>query len=220
MRLLQSRVIALTLSLAMLTGCAILGSDSSYTIYSPQPTIAVPAGIGVFPWQLQVQQPYAGETLSTPNLLVMPSPSVYQVFPAARWRDPPPALVGTLLLQTFEQSGRIVGVDRASSGVNTDFVLASELRDFEIELIGGAPRAKVTLHVKLLGYADNRIVASKTFETVAPAATQDAASASQAIEAALTQLLPQVRDWTFSAADHAYRARSASEAKTDPSAGQ
>lgn len=218
MKSLPSRVGALTLTLALLSGCAILGSDSSYTIYAPQPTIPAPSDAGVVSWQLQVQQPYAGEMLSTPNLLVMPSPSVYQVFSAARWRDAPPALVGTLLLQTFERSGRIVGVDRASSGVNTDFVLASELRDFEIELIGGAPRARVTLHAKLLGYADNRIVASRTFEATAPAAAQDAASASQAIEAALTQLLPQVRDWTFGAADQAYLARSSTGADAAASA--
>lgn len=196
-----------------LAGCAVLGSASEYAIYAPQPQISAPSERASVDWQLQVQEPYAGETLSTPSLLVMPAPAVYEVFPAARWRDPPPALLGTLLLQAFEQSGRIVGVDRAASGVNTDFVLSSELRDFQIELAGGTPQAKVTLHARLLGFAGNRIVAARTFQATAPAAAQDAASASQAIQAALATLLPQVRDWTFAEAGKSWRERPAALGK-------
>lgn len=184
-----------------LAACSVLGGSQPYSIYAPQPVIAAPADGTAVDWQLLVERPRAGETVSAPNLLVMPSPGVYEVFPAARWRDPPPALVGTLLLEAFEQSGRIVGVARASSGVDTDFVLASELRAFQVEIVDGAPRAKVSLHAQLLGYADNRIVAARSFGATAPAAAQDAASAAKAIEAALAQLLPQVRDWVFAAGE-------------------
>ena len=202
-------IVALALLAMSLSGCAVLSGASEYAIYSPQPQVAAPSDHSVVAWQLQVQEPHAGETLTAPHLLVMPSPGIYEVFPAARWRDPPPALVGTLLLQTFEGSGRIVGVDRAASGVNTDFVLSSELRDFQIELVGGEPRAKVTLHARLLGFADNRIIAARTFEATASAAAHDAASGAQAIDAALAQLLPQVRDWTFDAGEQAWRKRGA-----------
>lgn len=191
----------LALLLIALSGCSVLGGSQPFSIYAPRPMVAAPVDTARIDWQLLVERPRAGETVSAPTLLVMPSPGVYEVFPAARWRDPPPALVGTLLLETFEQSGRIIGVDRASSGVNTDFVLASELREFQIELVDGAARARVSLHAKLLGYADNRIVAARSFSTTAPAAAQDAASAAKAIEAALAQLLPEVRDWTFAAGE-------------------
>ncbi len=205
----QAKMLALLALLAFpMAGCALLGDAAEYAIYAPQPQIAAPSDKAVIDWQLQVQEPYAGETISAPNLLVMPTPAVYEVFPAARWRDPPPMLVGTLLLQAFEQSGRIVGVDRAASGVNTDYVLSSELRDFQIEIIAGTPRAKVTLHARLLGFADNRIVAARTFEASVPAAAADATSASNALESALAQLLPQVRDWTFEEGERAWRRRS------------
>lgn len=205
----HAKMLALLALIAFpMTGCALLGGAAEYAIYAPQPQIASPSDKAVVAWQLQVQEPYAGETISAPNLLVMPTPAVYEVFPAARWRDPPPMLVGTLLLQAFEQSGRIVGVDRAASGVNTDYVLSSELRDFQIEIIAGAPRAKVTLHARLLGFADNRIVAARTFEASVPAAAADATSASNALESALSQLLPQVRDWTFEEGEKAWRRRS------------
>lgn len=204
----------LALLVVPMTGCAVFGGASEYAVYAPQPQFAAPAERTVVDWQLQVQQPYAGETITAPNLLVMPKPAVYEVFPASRWRDSPPVLVGTLLLQAFEQSGRIVGVDRAASGVNTDYVLSSELRNFQIEIVGGAPIAKVTLHARLLGFADNRIVAARTFEATAPAAAQDAASASIAIEAALARLLPQVRDWTFDAAGTAWQAQSSTRTDT------
>lgn len=197
-----------------MAGCAVLGTGSQYAVYAPSPQFAAPSEKGSVEWQLQVQEPYAGETIKAPNLLVMPTPAVYEIFPAARWRDPPPVLVGTLLLRTFEQSGRIVGVDRAASGVNTDYVLSSELRDFQIEIVGGAPIAKVTLHARLLGFADNRIVAARTFEATSPAAAQDAASASMAIETALATLLPQVRDWTFDAAGKAWQGPSPTRTAT------
>lgn len=196
---------ALATVLLTLTACSVLGGSQPFSIYAPQPRLVAPTDTTVVAWQLAIERPRAGETIAAPSLLVMPTPGVYEVFPSARWRDPPPALVGTLMLQCFEQSGRIVGVDRAASGVGSDFVLTSELRDFQVEIVDGSPRAKISLYAKLISHADNRIVAARSFNAIAPAAAQDAASAAKAIEAALAQLLPELRDWTFSAAEAHYK---------------
>lgn len=193
------RVLATLLVIASIGGCSLIG-DKPFTIHSPRPQPAAVADATPVDWQLAIEQPWAGATQSTPDLLVMPSPGVYEVYADARWRDIPPTMLGSLLLETFERSGRLVGVSRAAAGVNTDFVLSSELRDFQIEFVDGAPRAHVQVHARLLAFGDNRIVASRTFDASEPAAAQDAGSAARAIEAALARALAELRDWTFEVA--------------------
>ena len=40
----------------------------------------------------------------------MPTPGVIEVYPQARWRDPAPDLLRSLIVQAFDHDGRIGGV--------------------------------------------------------------------------------------------------------------
>jgi len=184
-------------ALLALGGCSSLFNvqRTPFTTYSPQ--LSAPAAKGApVDWQLQVETPLASDTLDTARMLVSPSPGVLEVFPAARWRDPAPALLRSLVVQGFEDSGRIVGVGSAASGLHADYSLAIDLRDFQLELEGGA-HASVRFQARLSDYTSNRVLATKAFEASAPAAGNDAASAFRAFQSALDRLVPELVDWTL-----------------------
>jgi cholesterol transport system auxiliary component len=192
------------LSSLLLAGCSSLFVQRTpFTIYSPRYTAETPAGPQVG-WQLAVETPLASDTLDTSRMLVMPTPGVLEVFPSARWRDPAPALLRSLIVQGFEASGRIVGVGSAASGLRADYALAIGLHDFQLEMRSGAPHAVVRFQAQLRDYASNRVLAARAFEAEAPAAGQDAASAFAAFETALNRIVPDLVAWTLREGEAAF----------------
>ena len=58
----------------------------------------------------------------------------------------------TLLVESFENTGKIVAVGRQAIGLRSDFNLKSELREFQAEYFGGAkiPTVRVRINTKLI----------------------------------------------------------------------
>lgn len=167
-----------------------------FTIYAPR-LAAAPAGEGArVDWQLAVETPLASDALDTTRIVVMPSPGVIEVYPGARWSDSAPALLRNLVVQGFENSGRISGVGSSASGLRADYALAIALHDFQLEMVGGT-RAVIRLQARLLDYTSNRVLASRAFDVAAPAGGSDATAAFTAFETALNQLVPQLVDWSL-----------------------
>jgi len=177
-----------------------------FTIYSPRlAPAAQPASGARVGWQLSIATPLASDALDTARIVVMSSPGVIEVYPGARWSDSAPALLRNLLVQGFEQSGRIDGVGSDASGLRADYSLSIQLHDFQLEVAGGA-RAVIHLQARLLDYTTNRVLAARAFEARAPAAGSDAAAAFGAFEAALGELVPQLVDWTLTQGEAAHAA--------------
>lgn len=199
------RSVVAALLLMLLTGCASLLNvqRTPFTIYSPRYTAKTQTGPKV-PWELVVETPLSSDTLDSARIQVMPSPGVLEVFPAARWRDPAPAMLRGLIVQGFEDSGRIVGVGSVASGMRADLALAIELRDFQLEMRNGAPHAVVRFQARLLDYNSNRVRAAQAFAADVPAAGADAGNAFSAFEAALNTVIPQLVEWTFREGDRAF----------------
>jgi cholesterol transport system auxiliary component len=204
-------IAALLLPLALLAGCSALsGKREPYTTYAPRygatppPSDAAPVG-----WQLGVELPLTSAALDSRRIAVMPSPGVLEVYKNARWRDTPPALVRDLLVQAFEDSGRIVGVGSAGSSLRGDYALGMELRDFAAEYLEGAPHAVIRLNVKLLDYSTNRVLAARTFDRSEPMDGAGASDAARAFERAFAVLLPRIVEWTLREGEADWQRRSA-----------
>jgi cholesterol transport system auxiliary component len=182
-----------------LAGCGSLFNvqRAPFTTYSPQLAATVAATGPRVDWQLIVETPLASTTLDTARIAVMPSPGVIEIFPGARWSDSAPSLLRGLVVEGFERSGRIVGVGSAASGMRADYALAIELRDFQLELNGGAAQAAIRFQARLLDYTSNRVLASQAFTASAPAAGADAASAFVAFEAGLNTVVSELVEWTL-----------------------
>ena len=204
MNALRRILLLLVVPVSLLTGCSSLLSvqRTPFTIYSPRYAATPGAGPRV-DWQLMVETPLASDTLDTARMLVMPTAGVLEVFPAARWRDPAPALLRSIVVQGFESSGRILGVGSATSGLHADLALAIDLRDFQLETSGGTAHAAVRFQARLLDYTSNRVLAARAFAQEAPATGTDAASAFSAFESALNTVVPQLVDWTLQEGDAA-----------------
>ena len=196
----MSRLLIVTLSLLLGACAALSGKHDSFVVYAPQLHMLAAestTSTAKIDWQLLIATPQASAALDTRRIAIMTSPGVLEVYPGARWRDPAPAMLRSLLVQAFDDDGRISGVSAIDSGLNGDYSLSMDLRDFQIELVNGSAQAAIRFSAKLFDRRDNRIVASQSFNEEAPAVSSNVASAAEAFTSALDQLMPKVVAWTI-----------------------
>lgn len=185
---------------ALLAGCgSLLGVQRQpFTTYAPRYHAPEHATGGPrVDWQLVVETPQASDTLSTARIVVMPSPGVIEVYPGARWSDPAPTLLRSLVVQGFEQSGRIVGVGSSTSGLSADYALAIDLHAFQAEIRDDGAHAAIRFQARLLDYRTSRVLATRSFTADVPFPPKDSAAAFAAFENAVGQVVSEVVDWTL-----------------------
>jgi cholesterol transport system auxiliary component len=190
----------LPLAAALVLGAcsSLTGKKEPFTVYAPRYSAPTDAAKGApVPWQLSIDTPVASDALDTPRMLVMPSPGALETYKGARWSDTAPMLLRALMVQAFQQSGRISGVGASTSGLHGDYLLATDLYDFETQYRDGSPHAVIRLNAKLTDSSTNRIVAARAFEADAPVAGSQPAAAATSFEQSLAQLLPSIVDWAL-----------------------
>ena len=127
-----------------LTACGgILPQAPPSNLYTLSPKTSFIDTLPRVSWQLVVEEPYAAGGLDTHRIAIMTNPFEVKYYAEARWAERAPRMVQTLLIESFENTGKIVAVGRQSVGLRSDFNLKSELREFQAELSGKIGRAHV-----------------------------------------------------------------------------
>jgi cholesterol transport system auxiliary component len=200
--------LALVLVVPLLAGCEAaqllggLGQPSSLYTLTPKSNFAQAAPVG---WQLVVEEPYAAGGLNNARIALRSSPTELDYFALALWTDRAPRMVQTLLVESFENSGRIVAVGRQAIGLRSDYNLKSELREFQAEYASptAVPEIRVRLNAKVIRQPQRAIVASENFEAVVPAASNSMGDIIAAFDDAMGKVLKRTVEWTLAEAERA-----------------
>lgn len=176
-------------------------------LYTLTPKSTFPQDLPAVAWQLAIDRPTSPAGLATTRIAVARGPHLVDYFAGAQWVDDAPNMVQRLLVESFDNSGRIVGVGRQSISLRTDFVLGLELREFQAEYADGAeaPTVNVRLNVKLIELPQRRIVASATFERLVASPDNRMSSIVEAFDQALGRVLRDVVVWTLTRPETASR---------------
>ena len=183
----------LILSAAGLAGCGLVPDvNKPLTLYTLKPKLNLaqpPAKVG---WQLVVAEPAAERDIDTTRIALTRTANVIEYFADGNWSDTAPNVVQAKLIEAFESTNAILAVGRDAAGLRPDYILQSDLRDFQVEYAEGAPSAHVRLIAKLVQMPDRRITRTVSADASAPAATKDMAAIVVAFEQALGQALSQI----------------------------
>ena len=108
-------------------------------------------------------------------------------------------MVQTLLVESFENTGRIVSVGRQAIGLRSDFNLKTELREFQAEYLGGArvPEVRVRINAKIIQQPRQMIMVSRSFEQVVAAKGANMSAIITAFDEALGNVLKDLVEWTL-----------------------
>ena len=192
-------------ALLLVGACASLtGSKESFTVYSPR--YQAPPGLEGkrVDWQLAIDTPLASDALDTSRMLVMPTPGALETYKDGRWADSAPLMLRGLLIEAFQQTGRIAGVGALTSAIHADYTMTIDLYDFEVQYRDGAAHAVIRLNAQLNDSSINRVRSAKTFEADEPVAGTSAGDAAAAFDRTLDTLLAAIVTWTVDQGEGAW----------------
>lgn len=194
---------ALILTLAvLLTGCSgnILpgvGNDPP-KLYVLTPKNTFSNKLPKVDWQLTIAFPIADAALNTARIALRHSPISLEYYARASWVDTAPQMIQTLLVESYENTGKIVSIGRQSVTLRADYSLLTDLREFQAEYIGeGPPRVRVRLNAKMVRMPQRTILATETFEFIEPAASSGLEAVVSAFDIALGKTLKRIVEWSL-----------------------
>lgn len=188
--------VGVTLLGALASGCALLAPPG------PAPTTyeltAVPRGanLGRTGAALSVREPRAIKLLDSERIVFRPSPANATYYSGAQWTDRLPRLIEAQLLESFAKSG-VRTVSRATDGLNVDYQLMTEVRDFSVNQDAGGQVARVAIYAQIIGDREGRAITGQLIEATAPVAGSDTAAGIAALNEALASALTEVVRWTL-----------------------
>lgn len=149
-------------------------------------------------WQLLVETPYANSAIDSTRIALQPMPTRLDYYARANWTDRAPLMVQALMVESFENSNRITAVGRDAVGLRADFILKSELREFQAEYFeSGAPQVHVAVTARLIEAGRRAIVAVESFDARVPATEDSLAAVLVAFDEALGKVLKNLVAWTL-----------------------
>lgn len=149
-------------------------------------------------WQLIIEEPLAPTGLNTTRIALHRKIVELEYYARANWTDRAPAMIQTLVVESFENSSKILAIGRKSLGLRSDFVLKLELREFQAQYSGdGPPDAHVRINAKLVRMPQRAIIGSKRFEARIKASADNLDDIALAFDEALGKTLKELVGWTL-----------------------
>lgn len=149
---------------------------------------------------LAVSMPVARVGFDTPQMAYQQHAHQLQYFAVNRWLDTPVRMLEPLLLQALEQSHGFSAVVRMPNMVLADVRLDTELISLQQDFSRKPSRVQLTLRAQLIAVSSRQVLASKLFEVVEDASSDDARGGVMAANRMLPQLLDQIAVFCVNAA--------------------
>lgn len=196
--------LALMILLAM-PGCAALSgltaASTPTDLYVLTPKSTFDAGLPQLRYQIAVQEPTATASVNTDQIAVQPTPLRVQYLPGARWVDRAPLIVQALMIESFENSERVPAVGSSAIGLRADFLIVTDIREFQAIVPVEDPDAPllvdVRLNIKVVDAFSDRIIASRSFEEFSQATSDEAVDVALAFDEALGATLRDAVEWSI-----------------------
>ena len=190
-------------------GCSlpVPGQGPPPELYRLTPKSTFSEDLPTVDWQLVLEPPVADAGLNTTRIALQRSPTQIEYYARSGWADRAPLMIQTLMVESFENSGKIVSIGRESIGLRADFILKSELRELQaVYFNGDLPEAWVSINAKLVQMPRRAIVASQSFDHRITAKADSLPEIIAAFDEAAGKVLRYLVAWTLIEGDRADRA--------------
>ncbi len=161
------RYLILLILFVLIPGCSPLKLPGPPPdLYNLTPKSTFDEGLPEVQKQLIIEEPVAAGGLDTSRIALRPHATQLQFYADARWTERAPKMVQTLLVESFENTNKIISVGRQSIGLRSDFTLKTELREFQVEQSPDSENmnVRVRINAKLVQQPTRVIIGSQSFE--------------------------------------------------------
>jgi cholesterol transport system auxiliary component len=190
----------LTLAVA---GCGgLLSNPETRRLYQVTSVSSFATGVAHSDAQLTIGPVEAPAGLDTNRIALTRAPLSLDYYAEVAWSDRAPAMVRTTLLESMQNSGLFKAVGSDTFNLRTDYLLKTELRNFEAvyDSPAAAPAVTVVLGLTLVKLPGDAVVGQTVIRERQPAGSNEIPEVVGAFNVALGKALQQAVGWT---ADHA-----------------
>jgi cholesterol transport system auxiliary component len=183
-----------------LAGCSVLPSPPVAQIYRISPSVDDPPKGRTLHKRLVVDIPTASESLDTDRIALVRERTRFDYYANSLWTDRVPLLLQGLLLETFENDGTIAEVARDASTLTPDYILATEIREFEARYTGSGdqpPSVTVAWSLSLVKTPGRQMANRILVTESAPASRNSTDSVVEAFDVAVGKALERSVVWTI-----------------------
>jgi cholesterol transport system auxiliary component len=167
-------------------------------LYELTPKSTFTDGLPTVNSRLSVEVPTATAGLNSSRIALRPTPTTLEYYAGASWIDVVPVMVQNLLLESFDNTGRIDVLGREVVGVRADLGLLVHVREFQAEYEGsGPPEVRVRLQARLIRLPRRTSLASTSEEFVVRAANTSLPAIVSAFDEAFGKALKRIVEWTL-----------------------
>jgi cholesterol transport system auxiliary component len=195
----RRHLLTLAGSTALLGGCEVFSAPppqlymlpSKHTYDNDLPKVT---------WQLVVAVPVAPQSLDSARIALSHSATKLDYFANSAWTDRAPLMIQGLIIESFENTGKILSVGRQDSDLRADYVLQTELRNFEARYYSGTeqpPEVYVRFGAKLVKMPDRVIIGDTNIVQKVTAERNDIDSIIAAFDDALGSAMKHMVEWTL-----------------------
>lgn len=195
----RRRLLVAAACVGPLTGCSVLPAPPAAQIYRLSPPIDDPPHQRVLRKRLVVDIPTASESLDTDRIALTRNLTRFDYYANSLWTDRTPVLLQGLLVETFENDGTIAEVGRNAHILTPDYVLQTEIRDFQASYAApgqDSPAAVVTLALSLVRMPDRQMAGQTVITESSPASRNNLDSIVEAFDVAVGKVLVRGVAWT------------------------
>lgn len=182
-----------------LSGLTAVATPSELYVLTPKSTFD--SDLPRLRYQIAVEEPTATASVDTDQIAVQPTPLRVQYLPEARWVNRAPLIVQSLMIESFENSGKVPAVGSSAIGLRADFLIVPDIREFQAmvpEDNTDAPlNVIVRLNIKVIDAFSDRIIASRSFEERAQSTSDAASDVAVAFDTALGGTLRDSVEWSI-----------------------
>ncbi len=201
MRTPRSARILVSAMVLLVAGCAgvLPGQGIPPKLFTLSPKSTYSDDLPRASWQLVIEVPVTNESLNTLRIALRHDPLSLDYYKNVRWTERTPVMVQTLLIESFENTGKIVAVARKATDLRADYVLKTDLREFQAEYDGDGdpPFAHVRVNAKLVKLPQRTIIAAHTAERRVRAEGNDIRQIIYAFDGALGGTLKTIVEWAL-----------------------
>jgi cholesterol transport system auxiliary component len=182
-------------------GGNLLGPPDPGAIYPVRPVFTAPASGAPVNWSLAILRPTVPGGLDSDRIALLQPDGSMDYYAKASLPDRAPAIIQGALLEGFESSQRIGAVAREQDALHADYNLVTEVKDFEAKYAtpDGIPQAVVVISAKLVTAHGRKIVETFVASQSVSATANSAAATAQALSQALGAAVTQIVGWALAA---------------------
>jgi cholesterol transport system auxiliary component len=192
-------LVALAVAALTLAGCGgLLTNPDTRRMYQVTAATSFAPGLPHTAAQLTVGPVDAPAGLDTTRIALSRTPLSLDYFADVAWSDRTPAMVRTALHDSAQNSGAFAAVGSDTFNLRADYLLKTELRDFEAvyDSQRAGPTATVVMSLTLVKLPGDTVAAQTVITQRQPSASNGIPDVVGAFNAALGKALQEAVGWT------------------------